>query len=165
MGKSERSTHEDTDDSHWIKVNVLNRVYSFIFEEKCQSIDLFYAKDIEKKYLEILSKHGIQYEFHTSRFASLQVSNDDLQKLSIVSKATICFTACADTIFKDMRYEEPWHNNLFHERCCKAVTKVDNRKAEHIQRYLWYRLSTEIDTNLISDIGRYAYWWLCLCYS
>ena len=60
-------------------------------------------KDLEKIYLEILSKHRIQYESHTSWFASLLVSNnDDLEKHNIGSKITIYFTAYSDTIFKDM---------------------------------------------------------------
>ena len=66
-------------------------------------VEVFYAKNLEKIYLEILSEHRIQYESHTSRFASLLVSNnDDFEKRNIGSKITICFTACADTIFKDM---------------------------------------------------------------
>ena len=103
LRKSERSTHDGNNDTHWIKVNALNTVYSFMFEEKCQGAEVFHAKDFEKIYLEILSEHGIQYESHTSRFASLLVSNNDnLEKRNIGSKITICFTACADTIFKDM---------------------------------------------------------------
>ena len=74
-----------------------------MLEEKSQGVEVLYAKDLEKTYLEILSEHGIQYECHTSWFASLLVSNnDDLEKCNIGSKITICFTACADTIFKDM---------------------------------------------------------------
>ena len=74
-----------------------------MFEEKCQGLEVLYAKYLQKIYLEILSEHGVQYESHTSRFASLLVSNnDDLEKHNIVSKITICFTACADTIFKNM---------------------------------------------------------------
>ena len=101
--KSEQSTHDGNNDMHWIKVNALNTVYLFMFEEKCQGVEVFYAKDLEKIYLEILSEHGIQYESHTSGFAFILVSNnDDLEKCNIGSKITICFTACADTIFKDM---------------------------------------------------------------
>ena len=60
-------------------------------------------KGFRKIYLEVLSKYGIQYESHTSRFASLLFSNnDDLQKRNIGSKITICFTAFADEIFKNM---------------------------------------------------------------
>ena len=74
-----------------------------MLEEKSQGVEVLYAKDLEKTYLEILSERGIQYECHTSWFASLLVSNnDDLEKCNIGSKITICFTACADTIFKDM---------------------------------------------------------------
>ena len=66
-------------------------------------VEVFYAKNLEKIYLEILSEHRIQYESHTSRFASLLVSNnDDFEKRNIGSKITICFTACADTVFEDM---------------------------------------------------------------
>ena len=101
--KSEQSTHDGNNDTHWIKVNALDTVYLFMFEEKCQGVEVFYAKDLEKIYLEILSEHGIQYESHTSRFATILVSNnDDLEKCNIGSKITICFTACADTIFKNM---------------------------------------------------------------
>ena len=67
MRKSERSTQDRNDDSHWIKVNTLNTVYSFMFEEKCQVAEVFHLKDLEKTYLEIVSEHGIQYESHTSR--------------------------------------------------------------------------------------------------
>ena len=35
-----------------------------MFEEKCQGVEVFYAKDLEKIYLEILSEHGIQV-YHT----------------------------------------------------------------------------------------------------
>ena len=64
---------------------------------------MFNVKDLEKIYLEILSERGIQYKSHTSRFFSLLVSNnDDLEKRNIGSKITICFTARADTSFKDM---------------------------------------------------------------
>ena len=74
-----------------------------MFKEKCQGLEVFYTKDLEKIYLEVLSKYGIQYESHTSRFASLLFSNnDDLQKRNIGSKITICFTAFADEIFKNM---------------------------------------------------------------
>ena len=84
-------------------MNALNIVYSFMFEKKCQGAEMFYAKELEKIYLGILSEHGIQYEFHIFRFASLLVSNnDDLEKHNIGSKITICFTACIDRIFKDM---------------------------------------------------------------
>ena len=84
-------------------MNALNTVYLFMFKEKCQGLEVFYTKDLEKIYLEVLSKYGIQYESHTSRFASLLFSNnDDLQKRNIGSKITICFTAFADEIFKNM---------------------------------------------------------------
>ena len=74
-----------------------------MFEEKCQGVEVFHAKDLEKVYLNILSEHGIQDESHTSWAACLLVSNiDDLEKRNIGSKIRICFTACADTIFKDM---------------------------------------------------------------
>ena len=69
LRKSERTTDDGNNDTHWIKVNALNIVYSFMFEEKCQGAEVFYAKDLEKIYLGILSEHGIQYEFHISRFA------------------------------------------------------------------------------------------------
>ena len=45
LRKSERSTHDSKDDTHWIKVNALNTVYSFMFEEKFQGVEVFYAKD------------------------------------------------------------------------------------------------------------------------
>ena len=84
-------------------MNALNTVYLFMFKEKCQGLEVLYTKDLEKIYLEVLSKYGIQYESHTSRFASLLFSNnDDLQKRNIGSKITICFTAFADKIFKNM---------------------------------------------------------------
>ena len=84
-------------------MNALNTVYLFMFKEKCQGLEVFYTKDLEKIYLEVLSKYGIQYESHKSRFASLLFSNnDDLQKRNIGSKITICFTAFADEIFKNM---------------------------------------------------------------
>ena len=84
-------------------MNALNTVYLFMFKEKCQGLEVFYTKDLEKIYLEVLSKYGIQYESHTSWFASLLFSNnDDLQKRNIGSKITICFTAFADEIFKNM---------------------------------------------------------------
>ena len=103
LRKSERSTDDGNDDTHWIKVNALNIVYLFMFEKKYQGAEVFYAKELEKIYLGILSEHGIQYEFHIFRFASLLVSNnDDLEKHNIGSKITICFTACIDRIFKDM---------------------------------------------------------------
>ena len=38
LQKSERSTHDGNDDMHWIKVNLLNTVYLFMFEEKCQGV-------------------------------------------------------------------------------------------------------------------------------
>ena len=94
LRKTTQSTHDGNGDTHWIKINALNTVYSFIFEEKCQGVEVFYAKDLEKIYLEILSEHGIQYESHTSWFAYLLVSNnDDLKKGNMGSKITICFTA------------------------------------------------------------------------
>ena len=103
LRKSERTTDDGNNDTHWIKVNALNIVYSFMFEKKCQGAEVFYAKELEKIYLGILSEHGIQYEFHIFRFASLLVSNtDDLAKHNIGLKITICFTACIDRIFKDM---------------------------------------------------------------
>ena len=34
LRKSERSTHDDNNDMHWIKVNALNTIHLFIFEEK-----------------------------------------------------------------------------------------------------------------------------------
>ena len=64
MRKSERSTHDGNDGTHWIKVHALNTVYSLMFEEKCHGVEVFYAKDLEKIYLEILSEHGIQV-YHT----------------------------------------------------------------------------------------------------
>ena len=54
LRKSQRSTHDCNDDKYWIKVNALNTAYSFMFEEKCQGVEMFYAKDLEKIYLEIL---------------------------------------------------------------------------------------------------------------
>ena len=81
----------------------MNPVYSFMFEEKCQGVEVFHPKNLEKIYLGILSEHGIQYESHISQFASLLISNnDDLEKRNIGSDITICFTACTDTIFEDM---------------------------------------------------------------
>ena len=74
-----------------------------MFEEKYKGVEVFHAKNLEKIYLEILSEHGIQYESHRSQFASLLFSdNDDLERRNIGSKTTICFTVCADRIFKDM---------------------------------------------------------------
>ena len=70
LRKSQRSTHDCNDDKYWIKVNALNTVYSFMFEENCQGVVMFSAKDLEKIYLEILLEHRIQYESHTSQFAS-----------------------------------------------------------------------------------------------
>ena len=109
LRKSEWSTHDTNDDTHWIKVLALNTVYSFMFEERCQGVEMFYAKDLEKICLEILSEHGIQFESHTSRFASLLASNNgDLEKRNAGSNITICFTACVDmvdpgTIIRSMR--------------------------------------------------------------
>ena len=81
----------------------MNPVYSFMFEEKCQGVEVFHPKNLEKIYLGILSEHGIQYESHISQFTSLLISNnDDLEKRNIGSDITICFTACTDTIFEDM---------------------------------------------------------------
>ena len=71
LRKSEWSTHDTNDDTHWIKVLALNTVYSFMFEERCQGVEMFYANGLEKICLESLSEHGIQFESHTSRFASL----------------------------------------------------------------------------------------------
>ena len=81
----------------------MNTVDSVLIEEKYYNLEVFHAKDLEKIYLKIVSEHGIQYESHTSRFASLLASNNgDLGKRNAGSNITICFTACADTIFKDM---------------------------------------------------------------
>ena len=65
---------------------------------KCRSVPCEgFRKDIRGNSL--VTWHLISY----SRFVSLLVSNnDDLEKRNIGSKITICFTACADTIFKDM---------------------------------------------------------------
>ena len=41
LRKSERTTYDGNDDMHWIKVNALNTVYSFMFEEKCQGVEVF----------------------------------------------------------------------------------------------------------------------------
>ena len=61
-----------------------------MFEEKCQDVPVFHAKDLEKIYLEILSENGIQYGSYKSRFASLLVSdNYDLEKRNIGSKITV----------------------------------------------------------------------------
>ena len=103
MRESKRSTRDGNDDMHCIKINALSTVYSFIFEEKRQGIELFHVKDLEKIYFEIFSEHGIQYESDTSQCTSLLVSNNNvLEKSNIGSKVKICFTAYADTIFKDM---------------------------------------------------------------
>ena len=59
-----------------MKVNIWNAVYLFMFEENCQVVVVFYEKDLENVYLEILSEHGIQCESHTSQFTSLLVSNN-----------------------------------------------------------------------------------------
>ena len=45
LRKSKRSTYDGNDDTHWFQVNVLNTFYSFIFEEKCQGVEMFHAKD------------------------------------------------------------------------------------------------------------------------
>ena len=120
MRKSERSAYDDNSDTHWIKVNALNTVYSFVLEEKCQGVEVFYAKDLEKIYLEILSEHGIQYESHTSRFASLVVSNnDDLEKRNIGSKITMFHCVRG---YNFQRYDGSWHYNLLYERCCQPFT-------------------------------------------
>ena len=120
LQKSEWTTHDGNDDMHWIKVNALNTVYSFMFEEKCQGVEVFYAKDLEKIYLEILSEHGIQYESHTSRFASLAVSNnDDLEKRNIGSKITMFHCVHG---YNFQRYDGSWHYNLLYERCCQPFT-------------------------------------------
>ena len=57
LRKSVRSTNDGNDDMHWIEVNVLNTVYSCMFEEKCQGVEVFQANDLEKIYFEILSEH------------------------------------------------------------------------------------------------------------
>ena len=120
MRKSERSIHDVNDDTHWIKVNALNTVYSFVFEEKCQGVEVFHAKDLEQIYWEILLEHGTQDESHTSRFASLLVSNnDDREKRNIGSKITLCFIVCADTIFKNMM--DPG-TIIRSDRCCQVFT-------------------------------------------
>ena len=41
LRKSERTTYDGNDDTLWIKVNALNTVYSFMFEEKCQGVEVF----------------------------------------------------------------------------------------------------------------------------
>ena len=71
LRKSEWSTHDTNNDTHWIKILALNTDYSFMFEERCQGVEMFYAKGLEKICLESLSEHEIQFESHTSRFASL----------------------------------------------------------------------------------------------
>ena len=40
LRKSERSIHDVNDDTRWIKINALNTVYSFVFEEvsRCRSV-------------------------------------------------------------------------------------------------------------------------------
>ena len=53
LRKFERSTHDGNNDTSWIKLNALNIVYSFMFEEK------FLEKIKKKIYLEILSELGI----------------------------------------------------------------------------------------------------------
>ena len=122
MRKSERSIHDVNDDKHWIKVNALNTVYSFVFEEKCQGVEVFHAKDLEQIYWEILLEHGTQDGSHTSRFASLLVSNnDDREKRNIGSKITLCFIVCADTIFKNMM--DPG-TIIRSDRCCQTFTQV-----------------------------------------
>ena len=102
MREFKRSTRDGNDDMYCIKVNALSTVYSFIFEEKRQDVEVFHPKDLEKIYFEIFSEHRIKYESDTSRCTSLLVSNNnDLEKSNIGSKVKICFTADADTIFKD----------------------------------------------------------------
>ena len=44
LRKSEWSTHDTNDDTHWIKVLALNTVYSFMFEERCQGVEMFYER-------------------------------------------------------------------------------------------------------------------------
>ena len=100
-----KSTHDGNNDTHWIKVNSLNTVDSVLIEEKYYNLEVFHAKDLEKIYLKIVSEHGIQYESHTSRFASLLFSNnDDVSKRNKGSKITICFTSCTF-----QRYDGPRH--------------------------------------------------------
>ena len=87
-------------------------------------------------YLEILLKHGIQYESHTSRFASLLVSNnDDLEKRNLSSLIIICFTGCADTIFKDMMDPGTIIRSMRDVVRPLRLLMVDCRKEELIQRY------------------------------
>ena len=115
LQKSERSAHDGNNDTHWIKINALNSVYWFIFEEDCQGVEVFHAKDLEKMYLQILSEHRIQYEPHTSRFVYILVSNNyDLEKCNRGSKITIYFTVCTDTIFKDMMDPGPIIRSMRH---------------------------------------------------
>ena len=91
LRKSEQSIHDSYDDTHWIKVNALNTIDSFMSE----GVEVFDATDLDKIYLEIISEDGIQYESNTSQFASLLVlNNDDLDKRNIGSKVITCCTAC-----------------------------------------------------------------------
>ena len=109
----------------------MNAVYSFMLEEKCQGVEVFYAQDLEKIYLKILLEHRIQDESHTSRFASLLVSNnDDLENRNVGSKITICFNACADTILKDMMDPGTIIRSMTH-----VIRPLRKLMAKHIQRY------------------------------
>ena len=48
--KSERSTHDGNDDTHWIKVNALNTIYLFMFEvSMCRGV---LCKGLRKNMLE-----------------------------------------------------------------------------------------------------------------
>ena len=96
LRKSEQSIHDGYDDTHWIKVNTLNTIDSFMSE----GVEVFGAKDLDKIYLEIISEDGIQYKSNTSRFAFLlTLNNDDLDKRNISSKVITCCTACVDREF------------------------------------------------------------------
>lgn len=92
---------------------------------------MFHVKDLEKILLEILLEHETQDESYTSRFSSLLVSNNrDIEKRYIGSKMKLCFTTCADTIFKYMM-----DSSTIIRTMTDVVRHLCKLMAELIQRY------------------------------
>lgn len=92
---------------------------------------MFHVKDSEKIFLEILLEHETQDESYTSRFSSLLVSNNhNIEKRCIDSKMKLCFTTCADTIFKYMM-----DSSTIIRTMTDVVRHLCKLMAELIQRY------------------------------